>query len=180
LLNHLQRVSTDAPTDVITDTSTLVNFLRINCVDSLAGLTSYRFVVTDHVRAEVMTFSPARLANLEFALMAGHIVEVTLDTPAELGVFGELKTLRLGDGECASSAAALSRGTPLAIDDMRARKKALEREPGLRRLDTVGLVVEAIRAGLQTVPEADAIKANWEQNHRFIKKHFSSFAELVP
>ena len=170
----------EAPTDVITDTSTLVNFLRIGRVDLLAGLTSYRFVVTNHVRTEVTAFYPAQLANFEFALMAGHVVEITLDTPAELDVFGELKTLRLGDGECASIAAALSRGTPLVIDDVRARKKALEREPSLRLLDTVGLMVEAIQAGLLTVPEADAIKADWEKNHRFIKKHFSSFAELIP
>jgi predicted nucleic acid-binding protein len=75
---------------------------------------------------------------------------------------------------------ALSHGTPLVIDDIRARKKALEREPSLRLLDTVGLMVEAIQAGLLTVPEADAIKADWEKNHRFTKKHFSSFAELIP
>jgi predicted nucleic acid-binding protein len=173
-------MGTDAPTDVVTDTSTLVNFLRIGRVDLLAGLDSYRFVVTDHVRTEVTAFYPAQLANLEFAIMAGHVVEITLDTPAELVAFGELKTLRLGDGECASIAAALSRGTPLVIDDIRARKKALEREPGLRLLDTIGLMVEAIQAGLITIPEADIIKADWEKNHRFIKKHFSSFSELIP
>jgi predicted nucleic acid-binding protein len=170
----------EAPTDVITDTSTLVNFLRIGRVDLLAGLTSFRFVVTNHVRTEVTAFYPAQLANFEFALMAGHVVEITLDTPAELGVFGELKTLRLGDGECASIAAALTRGTPRVIDGIRAREKALEREPSLRLLDTVDLMVEALQAGLLTVPEADAIKADWEKNHRFIKKHFSSFAELIP
>jgi predicted nucleic acid-binding protein len=173
-------MGTDAPTDAITDTSTLVNFLRVGRVDLLAGLTSYRFVVTNHVRAEVTAFYPAQLANFEFALMAGHVVEITLTTPTELHVFGEMKTLRLGDGECASIAAALSRGVPLVIDDIRARKKALEREPGLRLLDTVGLMVEAIQAGLITVPEADSIKVDWEKNHRFIKKHFSSFAELIP
>lgn len=173
-------MGTDAPTYVIADTSTLVNFLRVGRVDLLAGLTSYRFAVTNHVRAEVTAFYPAQLASFEFALMAGHIVEITLDAPAELVVFGELKRLRLGDGECASIAAALSRATPLAIDDIRARKKALGRGPGLRLLDTMGLMVEAIQAGLLTVPEADAIKVDWEKNHRFIKKHFLSFAELIP
>lgn len=118
-------MGTDAPTYVIADTSTLVNFLRVGRVDLLAGLTSYRFAVTNHVRAEVTAFYPAQLASFEFALMAGHIVEITLDAPAELVVFGELKRLRLGDGECASIAAALSRATPLAIDDIRARKKCL-------------------------------------------------------
>ena len=53
----------DAPTDVVTDTSTLVNFLRVGRVDLLAGLTSYRFVVTDHVRAEVMSSYPAQLSK---------------------------------------------------------------------------------------------------------------------
>jgi predicted nucleic acid-binding protein len=149
-------------------------------VDLLAGLASYRFLVTNHVRTEVTAFYPAQLTNLEFALMAGHLVEITLDTPAELQVFGELKTLRLGDGECASIAAALNRGLPLAIDDIRARKKAVARDPSLRLLDTIGLMIEAIQAGLLTIVEADAIKVEWEKNHRFIKKHFSSFAELIP
>lgn len=54
-------MGTDAPTDLITDTSTLINFLRIGRVDLLAGLTSYRFVVTDHVRAEVTSYYPAQL-----------------------------------------------------------------------------------------------------------------------
>jgi predicted nucleic acid-binding protein len=173
-------MGTDAPTDLITDTSTLVNFLRVGRVDLLAGLDSYRFVVTDHVRAEVTSHYPTQLSNFEFALLAGHVVEMTLDTPADLTVFAELKALRLGDGECASIAAALNRGLPLAIDDIRARKKAAARDPGLRLVDTVGLMVEAIQAGLLSVAEADAIKADWEANHRFVKKHFSSFAELIP
>jgi predicted nucleic acid-binding protein len=146
----------------------------------LAGPTSFRFVVTDHVRAEVTSFYPAQLSNFEFALMAGHVIEITLDTQADLTVFAELKALRLGDGECASIAAALNRGLPLAIDDNRARKKAVARDPSLRFLDTVGLMVEAIQASLITVAEADAIKVDWETNHRFIKKHSSSFAELIP
>ncbi len=143
-------MGSDAPTDVITDTSTLVNFRRIGRADLLAGLTSYRFVVTDHVRYEVTSYYPTQLSSFEFALLAGHVIELTLDTPADLTVFADLKTLRLGDGECASIAAALNRGVPLAIDDIRARKEAVARNPSLRLLDTVGLMVEAIQAGLLT------------------------------
>ncbi len=54
-------MGTDAPSDVVTDTSTLINFLRIGRVDLLAGLTSYRFVITDHVRAEVRASYPDQL-----------------------------------------------------------------------------------------------------------------------
>jgi predicted nucleic acid-binding protein len=112
--------------------------------------------------------------------MAGHVVEITLHAPADLTVFAELKALRLGDGECASIAAALNRGLPLAIEDNRARKKAVARNPSFQFLDTVGLMVEAIQASLLTVAEADAIKVDLDTNHRIIKKHFSSFAELIP
>jgi predicted nucleic acid-binding protein len=164
--------------DVIIETSTLINFLRIGRVDLLVGLTAYRFVVTDHVRADVTTNYPAQLTNLEFALLAGHLVEISLTDLAEHAVFAEMKRHRLGDGECSAIAAALVRALPLAIDDNRARKKAVARNPSLRLLDTVGLMVEAIDAGLLTVPEADAIKVDWETNHRFRLK-FASFSEVI-
>ncbi|CAN5908283.1 hypothetical protein BH23PLA1_BH23PLA1_37530 [soil metagenome] len=166
--------------DVFIDTSTLINFLRVDRVDLLAGLAAYRFLVTDHVRGEVTTHYPAQLANLDFALLAGHLGEVTLTDPAEHAVFAEMKKHRLGDGECAAIAAATVGKTALAIDDVRARKKAAAHDPTMRFLDTVGLMVEAIQAGLLTVAEADAIKADWEKNHRFAKKHFTSFAALIP
>jgi predicted nucleic acid-binding protein len=167
--------------DIIIDTSTLINFLRIGRVDLLSGLMSYRFIVTDHVRAEVTTHYPAQLANLESTLQAGHLSEVSLTDPAELAVFAAMQSLRvLGDGECSAIAAASAGKVPLAIDDIPARKKAAAHDPRIRLLDTVGLMVEAIQAGLLTVAEADAIKADWAKNHRFAKKHFSSFAELIP
>lgn len=68
---------------VVIETSTLINFLRIGRVDLLAGLTVYRFLLTDHVRAEVTTHYPDQLSNLEFALLAGHFHEVSLTDPPE-------------------------------------------------------------------------------------------------
>jgi predicted nucleic acid-binding protein len=172
-------MATGGLTDVVIDTSTLINFLRIARVDLLAGLTSYRFVITDHVRGEVTDSYPAQLTHLEFALLAGHIHEISLTDMAEHVVYGEMKKHQLGDGESAAIAAASVRSWLLAIDDKRARNKATAFNSTLRLLDTVGLVVEAIQAGLLTIAEADAIKADWEANHRFIKSHFVSFAELV-
>jgi len=171
-------MGTDAPIDVVTDTSTLINFLRIGRVDLLVGLTSYRFVVTDHVKTEVTSTYPAQLSNLEFALLAGHVAEITLNESADRTVFAEMEALRLGDGECASIAAALNRGLPLAMDDIRARKRAKARHPNIRLFDTVGLIVEAIHAGLLTFDEADAIKSDWETNHQFRLK-FVSFGEVI-
>jgi predicted nucleic acid-binding protein len=165
--------------DVIIDTSTLINFLRIGRVDLLADLVAYRFVVTDHVRAEVTTHYPLQLQNLEAALRSGHLSEITLTDPSEHAVFASMQSLRvLGDGECSAIAAAVVRGRRLAIDDAVARKKTATHYPAIPVLNTVALVVEAIHAGLLTIAEADAIKADWETNHRF-RLRFSSFGEVV-
>lgn len=167
--------------DVIIDTSTLINFLRIGRMDLLAGLPAYRFLVTDHVRAEVTVHYPAQLANLESALQDGHLVEVALTDPDELIAFAAMQSLRvLGDGECSAIAAAFARGMSLAMDDRQARKKTSVQYPSVALLDTVGLMVEAIQAGILSIAEADTIKADWEANHRFVKKHFTSFGELIP
>src|SRR4051812_43975032 len=128
--------------DVIIETSTLINFLRIGRVDLLAGLVAYRFLVTDHVRSEVTTHYPAQLTNLDFALLAGHLGELSLTDPSEHAVFAEMKKHRLGDGESAAIAAASVGKRSLAIDDIRARKKAVAHDPALHLLDTAGLMVE--------------------------------------
>jgi predicted nucleic acid-binding protein len=107
---------------VVIETSTLINFLCIGRVDLLAGLTAHHFIVTDHVRAEVTAHYPDQLSNLEFALLAGHLHEVSLTDPSEYTVFAEMVRERLGVGECAAIAAASIRSLPLAIDDIRARK----------------------------------------------------------
>jgi predicted nucleic acid-binding protein len=169
-------MATGGPTDVVIDTSTLINFLRIDRVDLLAGLTSYRFVVTDHVRHEVTSVYPVQLSVLEFALLAGHLHVLSVDGADP--VFLEMARQNLGAGECAAIAAACGPGVPLAMDDRRARNRALAHDPGLSLMDTASLVVAAIHAGLLTVPEADAIKADWEANHRFRLK-FPTFGDLV-
>jgi len=136
--------------------------------------------VTDHVRAEVPTHYPAQLATLGFALLAGHLLELSLTGPAEHAVFAEMQKHRLGDGECTAIAAASVGRMSLAIDDIRAKKKAAAHDPGLALLDTIGLMLEVIQAGLLTVAEADAIKVDGEANHHVIEKHFKSRAELIP
>jgi predicted nucleic acid-binding protein len=167
--------------DVVIDTSTLINFLRIDRFDILARLSKYRFLATDHVRAEVTSHYVAQLARLEAALNSGELVEITLVTSAELSAFAAMQSLRvLGSGECSAIAAASVEMRPLAIDDFPARKKALAFNPTLRLLDTVKLMVEAIQGGILTVAEADVIKEKWAKNHRFRKSHFGSFADLLP
>lgn len=166
---------------VVIDTSTLINFLRIGRVDLLAGLSSYRFVVTDNVQAEILASYPVEYTNFELALRAGYLQVISLTESAEINAFASMQALRvLGDGECSAIAAAHVHRLPLAMDDGTARKKTIAYYPEVKLLDTIMLMVDAIRAGLLTVEEADGIKLDWHNNYRFKKPQLKSFSDLLP
>ena len=88
--------------DIVIEASTLINFLRVDRVDLLAGLTAFRFILTDNVVAEVLPAEyPVEHANLVAGIHAGHLHVVTLTDPAEVAVYVAMQALRvLGDGEC--------------------------------------------------------------------------------
>lgn len=174
-------MATDGRQYAIIDTSVLVNFLRIDRVDLLASHPAYRFVVIDYVKREVTDRSHQQLTRLEAALAAG-LLEGDID-PAdvsmeELTAYVDLQKVKIGDGERGAIAAAYARGYAVAINDYRAMKKLPAAYRSLVREDTASIVVTLIRAGVLSVAEADAIKADWEANHRFRLK-FSSFGEVT-
>jgi predicted nucleic acid-binding protein len=75
---------------------------------------------------------------------------------------------KLGAGECSAIAVAMKRQHALAIDDNKAVKTAI-REIGMvvEIIRTADVIVALIQAGSVNLAEADAIKSDWEQNHRF-------------
>jgi len=172
-------MATDGRSDAVIDSSTLVNFLKINRVDLLASHPDYRFIVVDAVRAEIRKHYSAQVTRLEAAFAAGQLLT---DQPAadtsmdELTAFAAMESIKIGTGERAAIAAARARGLPLAMDDERAWKRA---GAGLARVDTVSVMVVLIKAGIIDVAAADVIKTEWEAHHKFIKRHFSSFADLI-
>lgn len=173
-------MATDGRSDAIIDSSTLVNFLKVDRADLLASHPSFRFIVVDAVWDEITRHYPLQVARLEAAFAAGFLFPDQPDAAtsiAELAVFASMSAIKIGIGERAAIAAARARGLPLAMDDERAWKRAGADIP---RLDTVGVLVDLIKSGVIDVATADALKADWEANHRFVKKHFASFAELLP
>ncbi len=167
---------------VVADTSVLINFLKIDRMD-LVGRYPGRLLATDHVQSELADDYPEQRARYEAAVTGGFFDTCSVTDPAELSLFGRLGPgVRLGAGECSAIAVALSRGFALAIDDNRAIKIAL-REAELAGkplivLRTQDIVVALIRASVLTVEEADRVKAEWEQRHRFRLK-VRSFQDLL-
>jgi predicted nucleic acid-binding protein len=110
------------------DTSSLINFLRLDQVKLLSLHPNLDFFVTEHVRDEVTRRYQAQVECLDAALRAGHLVETTINTIDELQTFAELVSLRrFGKGECAAIAAAVHRLWPIALDDSNAIKLILRR-----------------------------------------------------
>ena len=163
---------------IVADASVLINFLRIDHMDLIARR-SHRFLVTDHVEAEVTDFYPDQRARLEGALQAGGLQQVSVDDRREVALFGALDASgRLGAGERSAIALAICRGYTLAIDDRRAIRQAREESSTLRILTTRELVVTMIRENLLDIPEADELKEAWAEHHRF-RLPIESFSDLI-
>ncbi len=161
---------------VVIDTCILINFLNVGRLDLLEELEGLEFIVTEHVAAELE--QPEQRARVETAIEEGHIEKIAVKQNPALEIFGDL-TDHVGDGEAACIALAEDRGWEVATDEQRrAKAEAKARLGGNDPLTTPDLLIKAIRQGLVSVDEADRLKDDLEENHRF-KMSFDSFSEYV-
>lgn len=168
-----------ASTVVVTETSVLINFLRIDRMDLLAGH-SHAFIVTDHVADEVSDQYPEQQQRFEAAVEAGALSQERVTSRAEIALFGTLSASgRLGAGECSAIAVAVHRRHMLAIDDRRATIQARRADRTLRILTTQDLLVSMIGEGLLDIVQADSIKDELAARHRFRLK-LASFRDVCP
>lgn len=160
---------------VVSDATVLINLAHIDRIDLLGKLPAYEFVVPDHVVAEIT--DETQRERLRKAVTAGFIRTEAMTDAAELASYAELRK-ELGKGEAACLAMAEKRDWFIACDERRRFLRRVKERLGENRLiNTPGILLEAIRANLLTVAEADAAKTVLV-NHRF-KMKFGSFAELL-
>ncbi len=160
---------------VVTDANVLINLIHVGRLDILVRLPDLGFVVPPEVEAEVAV--PEQAAVLKRALDTGDLGRQAFTGTEELGIYAELVQV-LGKGESACLAMAEVRGWLIASDERRRfLRLAKERLGPGRVLNTVGVFLLAIRAGLVTVEEADRDKATLE-GHRF-KMKFASFRDVL-
>lgn len=160
---------------VITDANVLINFLRIGQLPLLGKLHAYRFLVPEEVVGEIT--DPAQQDALASAFSAGHLGQTIVDTIEALALFAELRDV-MGRGEAACLVIAATTGCHIASDERkRFRRRAIELIGEARILRTESILLEAIRQGRISVPEADAFKAVLEANRYSMS--FASFSELL-
>jgi predicted nucleic acid-binding protein len=163
---------------IVSDTSVLINFLKINRLD-LLGNCSIHFLVTDHVRGEITNSFPEQIQSFQSGLEQHTLEEITVAEVSEIEIFSTLmKQGKLGIGECSAIALAIHRKLPLAIDDNVAIKSTRSLAPNLPILRTQDLMVKMIQEGVLNISDADSILQDWAINHCF-KMKFRTFKELI-
>lgn len=164
---------------IVLDTSVLINFLAINRLDLLAQHPEFQFLVTEHVHTEVAAHYIEHLPELETALNNRTLDQIRVESIEELSLFARsTKNPRLGEGEYAAIAAAISRSCPLALDDKAARKVIQRSFPELTVLDTNVITLSLIRGERLSFEEAEVLKNTWTEEHGF-RVSLDGFADFL-
>ena len=164
-----------APTPIVLDTSVLPNFVKIGRIE-LLGRLGTSVVLLDQVLDEVRR--PEQRKAVEDAVAVGTLGLQSVRNPAEVALFAELQTGgRLGAGECAVLAVALSRGWIAGLQDRRAKVEGKRRRKDLAFYQTEDLVLRLIQSGHLTLEEADRYLAEWAAQHHF-RSRLTSFRDL--
>lgn len=159
---------------IVADANVLINFIHVGQLALLAALPGYEWVVPEDVVAEIT--DPIQRERLDQAIGAGQLRIETLTDPDDLVQYADLRRV-LGRGEAACIVLAARKGWLVASDEKgRFRREAMARL-GSGLVNTAGLFVAAIRAGIVSVEEADAAKSTLEQ-HRF-RLPFASFRDIL-
>ncbi len=164
------------PMPIVLDTSVLLNFVNIGCIE-LLGQLGTSVVLLDQVLDEVRR--PGQRKAVKDAVAAGTLGLQSVRNPAEVALFTELRAGgRLGAGECAVLAVALTRNWVAGLQDRRARVEGQRRREDLALCQTEDLVLKLIQACYLTVEEADGFLAEWATKHHF-RSRLTSFRDLM-
>ena len=160
---------------IVADASVLINFIHAGQFALLAALPGYEWVIPEDVVAEIT--DPVQREQLERAIASQQLRVETISDPEDLVQYAELRRT-LGRGEAACIVLAARHGWLVASDEKgKFQREATARLGDRRIVNTAGLLVSAIRAGLISLEAADAAKAVLER-HRF-RLPFASFRDIV-
>lgn len=160
---------------VVTDANIIINLIHVDQLDLLVRLPGYQFVVPDQVVEEVT--DPSQSCVLEKAIQRGVLTKEAVTDVEGLTLYAEFTRI-MGRGEAACLTLAVTRGWLLASDEKRVlRREAVTRLGTGRLLNTPGIILLAIKAGLLTVEAADRARAILET--RRFRMAFSSFGDLL-
>jgi len=158
---------TDDRQTYVLDTGPLSHFARSQWLGVLkVVLKDIRVLIPDVVEAELRNGAGTH-SDLQAVLDADWIEVVSLDTPEQLAAFAYYEQRLVGSdgrniGECGVLALAETTNAVAVLDDRVAGLAGRARNVEIRR--TLGLLCDAIRQGLLTVPLVSALADDLLQN----------------
>jgi len=160
---------------IVFDASVVINFVHVGQLALLAALPGYECVLPEDVVAEIT--DPVQREQLDLAIASEQLRVETITDLEDLVQYAELRRT-LGRGEAACIVIAASHGWLVASDEKgKFQREATARLGSGRLVNTAGLFVAAIRAGLLSIDAADEAKLVLERN-RF-RLPFASFRDVL-
>ena len=164
------------PSTIVIDTSVLLNFVKAGRI-ALLGCIGYQVLLLDQVFVEVT--QPGQKAVVQKAVDAGILSFDRVIDIEEVSLFANLRASgRLGAGESAVLAVAITRNFVAGVQDRRACTEGKRRSRGLQFCQTEDLIVDLIRNGQMTLEDADRLLIEWAQRHRF-RSRITSFKAFL-
>jgi predicted nucleic acid-binding protein len=160
---------------VAVDANIVINLIHAARLAFFGAIPGYDFVAPEEVVAEII--DPSQREQLDRAIVNGGLRMETITDPDDLVEYAELRR-SLGKGEAACLVLAKRNGWLIASDEKgRFQHVAISTLGAGRIVNTAGLFVMAIRAGLISVEDADAAKSLLER--RRFRMPFTSFRDVI-
>ena len=160
---------------VVVDANIIINLVHADRLTLFGTIPGYDFVAPEDVVAEIV--EPTQRDQLDRVMADGRIRVATITEPDDLIRYAEFRRA-LGRGEAACLVIAMRNSWLIASDEKgRFQREAIAAVGAEHIMNTAGLFVLAIRAGLMSIEDADHAKAMLEQ-HRF-RLPFSSFRDVM-
>jgi predicted nucleic acid-binding protein len=160
---------------VAVDANIVINLIHAARLSLFGAIPGYDFVAPEEVVAEIIDTSQRE--QLDRAIADGRLRMETITDPDDLVEYAELRR-SLGKGEAACLVLAKRNGWLIASDEKgRFQRVAISTLGAGHIVNTAGLFVMAIRAGLISVEDADAAKSLLER--RRFRMPFASFRDVI-
>jgi predicted nucleic acid-binding protein len=160
---------------IVVDANILINFLHAGRLGLLTSLPGYQWIVPEDVASEIT--DAAQRQQIDAAVVDQQLRVETISEPSDLVQYADLRRT-LGRGESACIVLAARFGWLVASDEKGKFLREVTARLGQGRVvNTAGLFVAAIRAGLITVEDADAAKSLLEK--RRFRLPFASFRDVL-
>lgn len=162
----------------VLDTSLILSLGGASALDLLWDDPAHTWHITPIVRGEVIS-EPSR-SQISRAILEGDLVTMELDTDSadEMKAFVEWST-SVDPGEAEAIAVGLSRSWTIGIEDRFAQRRLTSAVgPGIW-VNAAGLLVAAVRSGLRSPSDADAIFKRLDCYSGYVKRGITSLSDLV-